>query len=126
MSVRSRRRPQRRRRAVTVRLRCGARAGGNLGTPLSLAALELRRSPGCYGAAAVEVSSYQLELAGSFAPHSAVILNLTPDHLERHGSMDAYGAAKCAVFARMRPGSLAVIPAGTMSAAERETFHIRW
>ena len=43
---------------------------------------------------------------------AAVILNLTPDHLERHGSMDAYGAAKCRMFARMEPSDVAIIPQG--------------
>lgn len=60
----------------------------------------------------VEVSSYQLQLPGSFRPRAAVILNLTPDHLERHGSMQAYAAAKCDVFGAMGPEDFAILPDG--------------
>uniref|UniRef100_A0A7I4EYU4 UDP-N-acetylmuramoyl-L-alanyl-D-glutamate synthetase n=1 Tax=Physcomitrium patens TaxID=3218 RepID=A0A7I4EYU4_PHYPA len=60
--------------------------------------------------AVVEVSSYQLELPGSFHPKAAVILNLTPDHLERHKSMEAYGSIKCRVFSRMEASDVAIIP----------------
>lgn len=80
--------------------------GGNLGRPLSEAV------GGGYEALAVEVSSYQMELPGRFHPRAAAILNLTPDHLERHGSMDAYGAHKCRMFARMGPQDTQVLPAG--------------
>jgi UDP-N-acetylmuramoylalanine--D-glutamate ligase len=38
-----------------------------------------------YDAAVVEVSSYQMQLSGTFCPDAAVVINLTPDHLERHG-----------------------------------------
>ncbi len=81
-------------------------AGGNLGRPLSEAVDS--------GAeiAAVEVSSYQMELPGRFHPRAAAILNLTPDHLERHGTMERYGAHKCRVFARMGPRDAAIVPAG--------------
>ncbi|CAI5937087.1 unnamed protein product, partial [Closterium sp. NIES-65] len=92
--------------------------GGNLGTPLSLAALEcvMASQHGHTGtsnpfhAAVVEVSSYQMELPGRFRPKAAVILNLTPDHLERHGNMESYGAAKCHLFARMGESEVAIIP----------------
>ncbi|CAI5495797.1 unnamed protein product, partial [Closterium sp. Naga37s-1] len=63
-------------------------------------------------AAVVEVSSYQMELPGRFCPKAAVILNLTPDHLERHGSMESYGAAKCRLFAHMGESDVAIIPSG--------------
>lgn len=79
--------------------------GGNLGQPLSEAVDQ------GYEAAAVEVSSYQMELPGRFRPCAAAILNLTPDHLERHGTMDAYGAHKCRLFARMGPDDAAILPA---------------
>ena len=62
--------------------------------------------------AVVEVSSYQMELPGRFRPRAAAILNLTPDHLERHGTMDAYAAHKCRIFARMGPDDAAIVPAG--------------
>ena len=96
---------------------CGANAwvGGNLGVPLSCLATqfvtgEIARD--FYAAAVVEVSSYQLQLAGAFAPDAAAILNVTPDHLARHGTMEAYAEAKLAVFANMRDAStVAVVPA---------------
>jgi UDP-N-acetylmuramoylalanine--D-glutamate ligase len=80
--------------------------GGNLGRPLSEAV-----GTDC-DIVAVEVSSYQMELPGTFHPRAAAILNLTPDHLERHGTMEAYGAHKCRVFARMGPGDAAIIADG--------------
>lgn len=45
-----------------------------------------------------EVSSFQLETTGQFAPRVAVILNITPDHLDRHGSMEEYIKAKARIF----------------------------
>jgi UDP-N-acetylmuramoylalanine--D-glutamate ligase len=77
--------------------------GGNLGTPLSLAV------GGDFTIAAVEVSSYQLELPGRFRPRAAAILNLQPDHLARHGDLATYAAAKCRVFEHMTPEDLAVV-----------------
>jgi UDP-N-acetylmuramoylalanine--D-glutamate ligase len=80
--------------------------GGNIGRPLSEAVGEP------LDVAVVEVSSYQMELPGRFRPRAAVILNLTPDHLERHGTMDNYGAHKCRMFAHMGPDDVAAVPAG--------------
>lgn len=80
--------------------------GGNLGLPLSDAVDQ------GYEALAVEVSSYQMELCGDFHPRAAIILNLTPDHLERHGSLDNYAAAKCNMFRRMVPGDWQILPSG--------------
>jgi UDP-N-acetylmuramoylalanine--D-glutamate ligase len=56
-----------------------------------------------------EVSSFQLEDVDEFAPAVAVLLNLEPDHLDRHGSFEAYRAAKLRVFERAR---VAVVPRG--------------
>jgi UDP-N-acetylmuramoylalanine--D-glutamate ligase len=83
--------------------------GGNLGTPLCDAAL--RPAADAPDSLVIEVSSYQLELAGALKPRAAVILNLTPDHLARHGSMGAYAEAKARLFANMDEDDLAVIPA---------------
>jgi UDP-N-acetylmuramoylalanine--D-glutamate ligase len=95
-------------------VRAGLRTfvGGNLGQPLSLGV----------GSGAeigvVEVSSYQMELPGGgprvpgFRPRAAAILNLTPDHLERHGSMESYASHKCRMFARMGPECAAILPWG--------------
>lgn len=80
-------------------------AGGNLGTPLSDAI------GGTHEALVVEVSSYQLELPGSLAVDGAVVLNLTPDHLARHGTLEVYGRTKCRLLDRVRPGGIGAVPA---------------
>jgi UDP-N-acetylmuramoylalanine--D-glutamate ligase len=59
-----------------------------------------------------ELSSFQLEDIDAFRPRIAVLLNLTPDHLDRHGSMDAYRAAKLRIFENQIEDDIAVIPAG--------------
>jgi len=79
-------------------------AGGNLGVPLSDACASN------FEAVVVEVSSYQLELPGELEVDAAVVLNLTPDHLARHGSMEVYAATKCRLLERVRPGGLAALP----------------
>ena len=84
--------------------------GGNLGRPLSELALGLLDGSLDPDVAVVEVSSYQLELPGGFRPAAAAILNLTPDHLARHKTMQAYAAAKARVFENMGPGGVAVLP----------------
>ena len=55
-----------------------------------------------------EASSFQLEDTVRFAPDAGVLLNLAEDHLDRHGTFDAYKAAKLEVFARQPPGTVAV------------------
>jgi UDP-N-acetylmuramoylalanine--D-glutamate ligase len=81
---------------------------GNVGTPLA-------SLPGALPAGATvvaESSSFQLEDAHEFAPDAAVITNLAPDHLDRHGTMDDYVAAKLRVFARQGNDDVAVAPVG--------------
>lgn len=56
-----------------------------------------------------EVSSFQLETTAQFRPKVAVILNITPDHLDRHGSMAAYIEAKARIFAQQREGDWVVL-----------------
>ncbi len=56
-----------------------------------------------------ECSSFQLETIKEFRPEVSAILNLTPDHLDRHKTMENYGAAKAQVFANQREGSYCVI-----------------
>jgi UDP-N-acetylmuramoylalanine--D-glutamate ligase len=81
-----------------------AEVGGNLGTPaLALAPL------GCDGAYVLEASSYQLELLSTLSFEIAVLLNITPDHLDRHGGMDGYIAAKRHIFDRQGSAASAVI-----------------
>lgn len=81
---------------------------GNVGTPLSSLVGTLA------GDAVVicECSSFQLEDAVEFAPDCALLLNLTEDHLDRHGTVEAYRDAKLRIFARQRRGQVAVAPAG--------------
>ncbi len=57
----------------------------------------------------LEVSSYALEHAQLFHPRAAAVLNLTPDHLARHGSMEAYAAAKARIFRNQTPADIAVL-----------------
>ncbi len=59
-----------------------------------------------------EASSFQLEDTEAFAPDAAVLLNLTEDHLDRHGTFEAYRAAKLEVFARQPNEAVAVAPLG--------------
>ncbi|WP_374512907.1 UDP-N-acetylmuramoyl-L-alanine--D-glutamate ligase [Brevundimonas sp.] len=69
--------------------------GGNIG--IGVLALPAPTAEAVY---VVEVSSYQLDLTTSFAPDVAVLINVSPDHLDRHGGMDGYVAAKRRIFAR--------------------------
>lgn len=81
-----------------------ARAVGNIGLP-PIACVGDRR-PGEVFAA--ELSSFQLQGCSRLAPRVAVLLNVTPDHVEWHGSLAAYAEAKERVFASMGAGDLAV------------------
>ena len=64
--------------------------GGNIGVALSEVALNV----GAGGIIAAEISSYQMEATNNFKPHISTILNVTPDHLKRHGTMEIYQAMK--------------------------------
>lgn len=78
--------------------------GGNIGKPLSRILLDHKQGQGEYDWAVVEVSSFQLEhLSGldGLVPQVAVWLNLTPDHLDRHGSMSVYQSIKRRMFEGM-------------------------
>jgi UDP-N-acetylmuramoylalanine--D-glutamate ligase len=81
--------------------------GGNIGTPLS--SQVSASTPETFHI--VEVSSFQLETTETFHPWIAVLLNLSSDHLDRHGSMDAYAAAKAKIFANQTADDWAVINA---------------
>ena len=72
-----------------------AHVGGNIG--IGVLALPAPAPDAVY---VVEVSSYQLDLTTSFAPDVAILINISPDHLDRHGGMDGYVAAKRRIFAR--------------------------
>jgi UDP-N-acetylmuramoylalanine--D-glutamate ligase len=79
---------------------------GNVGTPLSALVGEV----GADATIVCEVSSFQAEDAAAFAPDVGVLLNLTPDHLDRHGSFEAYREAKLSLFARQTPDQVAIAP----------------
>jgi UDP-N-acetylmuramoylalanine--D-glutamate ligase len=85
--------------------------GGNFGTALSELALNPLDASGIpFDIAVVEVSSYQLESPGDFSPHAAVALNLTPDHLARHKTMDSYAEHKRRIFAKQTDSDWAIAP----------------
>ena len=69
--------------------------GGNIGVPLVSYAADLSEED----VVVAEVSSFQLETIDTFAPHLALMINLTPDHLDRHGNMENYLACKANIFA---------------------------
>jgi UDP-N-acetylmuramoylalanine--D-glutamate ligase len=74
-----------------------------------------------------EVSSFQLEDTLEFAPRVAVLLNVAPDHLDRHGTFETYLAAKLEIFARQGREDVAVVPVdfqpeGLPGAARRVSF----
>jgi UDP-N-acetylmuramoylalanine--D-glutamate ligase len=98
-------------------------AGGNLGRPLTEAA---DRDPPP-DVAVAEISSFQMEWVSRFRPQIAALTNLTPDHLDRHGSFEAYRAAKMRVFARQRGGDAAISPFGfEAELGERDMDHFRF
>ena len=85
-----------------------ASPAGNYGIPLSRLALEQPEL--CW--AVTEVSSFQMEHTRTFSPDIAILLNLQVDHLDRHADMAEYKALKLSLFAAMRSGSVALLPAG--------------
>ncbi len=78
--------------------------GGNIGVP----ALSLEKL-GADGIYVLEMSSYQLEITRSITFDIAVLLNVTPDHLDRHGGMAGYVAAKRRIFERQKSPQIAVV-----------------
>jgi UDP-N-acetylmuramoylalanine--D-glutamate ligase len=81
---------------------------GNVGTALSTYVDALAPE----AVVVCEVSSFQLEDTTEFAPEGAVLLNLAPDHLDRHGTFEAYRAAKLRVFVNQGNDDVAVAPVG--------------
>lgn len=78
--------------------------GGNLGVPvMDLPAM------GAGEHYVLELSSYQLDLCQHTRVHCALLLNFSPDHLDRHGDMAGYIAAKKRIFAHQKPGDVAVV-----------------
>ncbi len=81
--------------------------GGNIGAPLSAQVGE--STPDTFHV--VETSSFQLEQIDTFHPWIAVMLNFSPDHLDRHPTVDAYGAAKARIFENQNARDFAVVNA---------------
>ena len=79
--------------------------GGNIGVALSQEVGQVSRQ----GRVVAEISSFQLEGVHEFRPHIAVMLNLTPDHIDRHGSFEGYGATKQKLFALQTKQDFAVL-----------------
>ena len=78
---------------------------GNIGIPLSEYALQTTDEH----ILVIEMSSFQLETIREFSPYISVWLNLTPDHLDRYESIEAYRSAKENIFRRQKPGTTAII-----------------
>jgi UDP-N-acetylmuramoylalanine--D-glutamate ligase len=97
---------------------------GNIGTPL-ISQVEQTNDRTITVA---ELSSFQLELIETFRPNISVFLNLTPDHLDRHGTFEAYGAAKARIFENQTEADSAVLnaddPSTTALAPTRP--HVYW
>jgi UDP-N-acetylmuramoylalanine--D-glutamate ligase len=82
---------------------------GNIGIPLIQEVERARRQGLGVDYWVIEVSSFQLERSFTFHPHIAVLLNLTPDHLDRHATLEEYGRVKMRVFANQDSGDFAVL-----------------
>ena len=89
--------------------------GGNIGTPL-LATVEASSDS---TVTVAEVSSFQLETIEAFRPDVGVLLNLTPDHIDRHGSFEEYACAKQRLFENMLDRDVAVLNADDPEVARR-------
>src|ERR1700735_1029728 len=99
--------------------------GGNIGTPaISLAERATRDS-----VIVLEVSSFQLETIQTFRPKVSVVLNVTPDHLDRHRTFDAYVTAKARIFENQRGYDFTVLNADDptcVSMAARTKAQVFW
>jgi UDP-N-acetylmuramoylalanine--D-glutamate ligase len=98
--------------------------GGNIGTPL-LALVETSTDP---TVTVAEISSFQLETIEAFRPEIGVLLNLTPDHLDRHGTFEEYAHAKMRMFENQLERDIAVLNADDPEITKRMPAkpHIFW
>jgi UDP-N-acetylmuramoylalanine--D-glutamate ligase len=83
------------------------RVAGNIGTPL----ISVVDGSNEMGITVVEASSFQLEAIAEFRPDVALLLNLTPDHLDRHTSFEEYGRAKARIFENQAENDAAILNA---------------
>jgi len=88
--------------------------GGNIGTPVT--EMIVSSSPETWNV--LEISSFQLETIETFKPQIAAMLNITPDHLDRHGTFAAYTAAKARIFENQTASEFAVLNADDATCAE--------
>jgi UDP-N-acetylmuramoylalanine--D-glutamate ligase len=99
--------------------------GGNIGVPV----VDLIERSTDATWSVLEVSSFQLESTETFHPAVAVILNITPDHLDRHGSFENYARAKERIFAQQNEGDALVLNADNARAAQaaaRSAANVLW
>ena len=99
--------------------------GGNIGLPV----IDLVAKSTSETTSVLEVSSFQLETVEEFHPQIAVVLNITPDHLDRHGSFEAYWAAKARITERQGPEDFLVLNAedkDTQMVAAKTKAQIYW
>jgi UDP-N-acetylmuramoylalanine--D-glutamate ligase len=99
--------------------------GGNIGTP----AISFVDQAGPTTWTVLEVSSFQLETIVEFRPRIAVILNITPDHLDRHKTFDNYVNAKARIFENQLPGDFTVLNADdptTAGLSDRTRAQLFW
>lgn len=99
--------------------------GGNIGT----AAISLAAQSTPETSTVLEISSFQLETIQTFRPKIAVVLNVTPDHLDRHGTFTAYVNAKARIFENQTPEDFAVLNADDptcVEMAERTRAQVFW
>src|SRR5262249_20522751 len=98
---------------------------GNIGTPLAAHALTFPAD----GTVVCEVSSFQLETTEAFQPRVAAVLNVTPDHLDRHRTFEAYLDTKARIFANQTSSDCAVLNADdapTRGLAARTRADVVW
>jgi len=99
--------------------------GGNIGVPFS----SLVEASTAETVHVIEASSFQLETTDAFHPRVAAVLNVTPDHLDRHGSLAAYADAKARIFTNQTPADCAVLNAdddGARALASRTRADVLW
>jgi len=99
--------------------------GGNIGTPLCAQALDFPAD----GLVVAEASSFQLDTTERLRPRVAVVLNLTPDHLDRHQTFERYVDAKAKIFAHQTSADCAVLNADdavTATLASRTQAGVLW